>query len=287
MQDLHPPRSISDVKRHAKKLAKENELPHHAALDMAAEQYGFADFFEASEQLSRPTEDAPRKGSKKLFPFVISQRAHKGATQTSILFYLPVPAEKLIPTPRSLERIPGYYGRRWNQNHFRREADDYDGQNGIQALHQLARTLQFMATTGLVPDESDFTIRLRGLRPEGGLRWIDHVTDWHSPATGERLAVSEPYWNTGLRDPKCDEWAAKHDLVAGYPNWDGMYPGASPIIFARKSDEAFLKRIDRILTALPTLRETPGYQEIETSGKDWYVHQEPRPKSPDTCDTEV
>jgi hypothetical protein len=134
-----------------------------------------------------------------------------------------------------------------NLRHFKAEASDHlerkadlDSQTQAhQELFAAARTLEFMAATGLTPATNQKQyVQMRVAR---GVPRLDHPSAWIHVESGSWVFMDEPYSKPGIEGRA--EWASANGIAMVQPQWVGIYnPGMSrPFLFS--SDAHLLQTI--------------------------------------------
>lgn len=247
------PSTLIGVKRLAKRLARENNLPHHQALAQAAGIAGFSNYAHAHRSLSsNALTDVSQKAILYLTAYWRDPNAGTEGRET-LEVRLPRRIDDLLGKPQR-------YQGRWICE-FKRAAPDHlvsrvvmnsqeTARNAIGGAH---RVLQFMAVTGLKPADSRAMMAMsaRGLFD---LPRRDHSSGWMDPATRALVMIDEPYRSVhSACYPERVKWAAQRGLVFAAMTWEGMYaPGYSTMYVLTESGKGLdvEQLMDRI-NALP------------------------------------
>lgn len=118
------------------------------------------------------------------------------------------------------------------------------------------RAIRFISVTGLVPaltprNPLPFFEDIHGFQrkiPNG-----DHTRFWKDPISGHHVITDEPYLGEAtppLVKAKRTEWANKHQLSAGFPEWPGMHNpgyGTRLTLFSQNLNVAtFVSALDKL-----------------------------------------
>ncbi|MGO7036512.1 DUF5623 domain-containing protein, partial [Rhizobium ruizarguesonis] len=113
--------------------------------------------------------------------------------------------------------------------HFKRWASDLiycqmnieSADSALGLACKAARTLQFMAATGLMPSSKSMPV---GGEAGRGIPGRDHGSSWYDPATKRYLFVDEPY-AAAVKDRQQERgaWALRNNWEIAKPLWAGMY----------------------------------------------------------------
>jgi len=241
------PTTLAGVKRLAKFIKQEQDIPYHDALDGAARKAGFQNFRHAQSVLGASACDQHRVfltfywGKHDRSAGSISGPVVRSG-RTTFEFLLPVPLKDLLPG-KSLERTPYLNGFRLEApDHLELRGDFYDKNEGVRMAEMAALALNFMAATGLrAPLESEM------YRPYLNLsKHPDHSSHWYDEESKCEVVLDEPY-----RPMSQDEidWAKDHGFYTVGVPWRGIYlAGYTPRLHA--VSEAVLSRLVGKLVAL-------------------------------------
>jgi hypothetical protein len=230
-------RIISDLKNRARKIAREEALPHNKALDEAARRGGFENYTHALNCL-------PERVEARQYSIEIRQFWRNPAEQQSGIasgfVALDTPLPQLVRPHQLVGALGGCTidgGNRLISNTFMRDS------KGSQAdVGRLARTLQFINATGLKPS------RARSCYP--GREWsnrppiADHDTCWFDPEARAHVLVTEPYPDRALRRAENQTaWEKLHGWSVVPTQWGSMYGyGTDLILVCSNSYRNVLKR---------------------------------------------
>lgn len=217
------PTTLAGVKRLAKFIKRARGIPHHAALDEAAQKAGFQNLRYAQSVLGESARDLHQAfvtfywKEREGFLSSLEPGPVLRSGRTTFKFLLPVPLRDLLPG-RALDRTP------YIDDDFRLEAPDhlelrsdyYSEHDGVKMAKQVALALNFMAATGLrAPRASE------KLRPNLNLSDnADHCSYWYDEESKCIVILDEPYRSLFEDDIA---WAKDHGFhTVGVP-WRGIY----------------------------------------------------------------
>lgn len=236
------PSSIEGIKQFAKRLKKSGGIQHAVALDQAAKAAGYGNYTHALRAISGGN-PAPQS----LFSLYISvlwrDRTTKAMGCELLKMQLGEPLDALVK--------PAQYKASRGLGTMRREGPDHladthtvsSQELAREAACEAARTIQFIAATGLVPSNAkrsfprgDFQNRMPG---------SDHDAAWYDPAAKIFVRTNEPYVSNSVT-PQQQAWASRHGWAVALSPWKGMYRpdnGTSLFLLADVSKEISLDKI--------------------------------------------
>ena len=258
--------TLDGLKRAATRLKRETGITHSAALEQVARDAGFPDFHTAAASYSGP---APVRGQ---YPITLVEawrdrdRGERG--QESRTFLFDVPLEQLVKP----HHIKGYlsgctigpngtligYGHNDSLDQARFE------------ICRVARALQFMAATGLIPTRSQrcFPKGKWDNRPPGA----DHDHAWYDPKSRSYVLSEEPYPGRVISHTKeRAAWALKHGWRTVRIRWGSIYGHGTELYLSAPAiggvNLAALAR--RLASAPPSISEKdwPGSPEPATAAE--------------------
>lgn len=233
------PSTIDGIKRLAKQIKRAQNIPHHQALNLAANQAGFENLRHAHRQL---VPEAPL-----LHPVYLTAywRENGVGGRETIKVLLPVQLTDLI-RPHQVRHAR-------NLGYFKLEAPDHlervtDASNQVHAKDELAgaaRTLHFMAATGLSPVTTQK--EMKPMRIFDDLPGRDHSSEWISRENGEWVYLNEPYSH---KHGKGEPWATQQGFEVITSAWKGLYfpDNAVPTLFC--SNKALAAQLNHQLDLL-------------------------------------
>lgn len=227
------PKTEESLKRLAKRISREQGVPHMTALDLAARQAG-AESYKAFRAARTGTRIEP--AGKALISVSWSEYdyARKGPISRGL-------AEAEVPLPRPFREIfprsGDWKSDRANTEHVgegRFSAHAGDRRQAFEWALRTARSLQFMAATGLRmgrwPARGPW-VRLGG-KSSGGFSGVpgqDHVSFYRDPTSRRLMMINEPYASDTFWDEERDNWE-EADLFDVRPlSWGSLYIAGGPI----------------------------------------------------------
>lgn len=223
MLDVTSPTTLSGIKSYASLLKKQEGVPHHKALDLAASAAGFQNWPHAITANEKRRPNQPIHWCQ-IWIVWRDWLDTKTAGWERLWIPLKRPLVELVQQERALS-APFISG-------FRLEGKtclvDRSGQVHRQSTAQwyaarAARTLQFIEATGLRPSRSRRRVYPGG-KFELAIPDHDHATTWFDPRERKYIYIDEPYG-----DPESEgraRWAATYQRQILKPLWGGMHnPG--------------------------------------------------------------
>jgi hypothetical protein len=243
------PFSENGIKQLAKKLSREQNIPHHLALDAASRQAGFENFVHAKRQL-------PASRAALGFPVYLSihwftPRVRKDEPKPSGPRWgrelLCVHLSRALPEIVAKHRV----GRARGLHGFRMEYEDHlehrtnvEGQaEARRRLLAAARSLRFMEATGLQPVSTRKYDAISQILTT--LPGRDHDSDWFDPDTEAYVCLDEPYARAvGGKSAECAQWLQSRSLLhMVVPDWEGIYYAGQCTPRLVSPDGALLQRV--------------------------------------------
>lgn len=225
------PSTLDGIKRLAKAIKRERGVTHHEALDLAAQRARYQNYQHAHAQLIQAAQAVIPT-----YPIYLSAYwAQRGGAGRETM---------TIRLPKSLSEIiaPHQVSHARNLGRFKMEASDHlerktDVDSQAQAHKELfaaARTLEFMAVTGLVPatNQKQYALMRAARKVPGN----DHPSEWIHAESGAWVYMDEPYRKPGLE--RREDWVSANGMAMVQPSWEGIYsPGMSlPFLFSSDAD---------------------------------------------------
>ncbi|MBB3312225.1 hypothetical protein FHT78_004001 [Rhizobium sp. BK196] len=215
------PTTIEGIKRLAKTISKQDDVAHSVGLDRASVRAGFSNYTNALRTLQAST-IVP---SSPVFFTFISVRWRNPKTKASgteiIEVSLPKPLDEIIAARQYKQaRGLGYFNRLASDLiHCQRNIESAN--SALALACKAARTLQFMASTGLRPSSKSMPIRGDFGRDLPGR---DHGSSWYDPIEKRYLFVDEPY-AAAVKDRQQERsaWSLRNRWEIAKPLWVGMY----------------------------------------------------------------
>lgn len=218
-EDIQPS-TIDGIKRYAKKLKRANGIPHHQALNIAAQAASYANFAHANRCLKNNNGRASSL-ERLFFSVYWSDQKERTIGRETLEVKLSRPLLKVAQKSElkmarglSLFRLAAI-------DHLVKDELSLSQTEARKRICSAARTLRFMEATGLKPSR-DFDAAYPGRDRNNKLPRNDHSTDWYDPQSGQFILIDEPYSPKG-GDSERDEWAKKHNWLILKSRWPGMY----------------------------------------------------------------
>jgi hypothetical protein len=228
------PSTLDGIKRLAKNIKRERNVPHHLALDIAAGEAGYQNIRHAQEQLQ-----ARIKHGFKVFltAYWAAGRAEAGRETLSI--ELPKPLGDIIPRHQiTAARNLGWFHLE-SADHLERRIDLNSQATARDVLLTAARTLHFMAATGLRPATTQK--QERPMRVFDSLPGRDHQSYWFDGDTGAWVFLDEPYPHIDVEQRRA--WAQQRDIRIVGAKWDGLHNPGSAVPYVFCVDETLADRL--------------------------------------------
>ncbi|MBB3658572.1 hypothetical protein FHX15_003819 [Rhizobium sp. BK650] len=215
------PTTIEGIKRLAKTISKRDDVAHSVGLDRASVRAGFSSHTNARRTLQASTIVLPPP----IFSTFISVHWRNPKTRSRgneiIEVALPKPLDEIIAAPQYKYAAGLRYFTRWASDLISCHMSTEGANSAIALACRAARTLQFMACTGLRPSSKTTPIRADFGRDLPGR---DHGSSWYDPIEKRYLFVDEPYAAAVKdRQQERDAWSVGNRREIAKPLWAGMY----------------------------------------------------------------
>ncbi|MEN3747960.1 hypothetical protein TPR58_12355 [Sphingomonas sp. HF-S3] len=224
---------LDDLKNRARRIAREEGVPRHEALALAARRGGFQNYAHARAQL--PAEGAPLR-----CPIEIRQRWRSHGREprlhglASYVVWLGAPLNELVRS----HQLAGYLGgcTILGENVLVSDGFMRDRKETQIDLGKIARALQFMDATGLKPS------RAKRLYPKG--RWdnrppiADHDHGWYDPEARVHVLSTEPYSEHAEERPEQKAWEQRHGWTTLRVEWGSIYGFGTELLLLCPQDYA-------------------------------------------------
>lgn len=252
--------TLNGIKRAAIKLKRRTGVKHNEALNQIARETGFTDYHAATVAYAAAPE-AP--GYAITIYEYWSDRSAGTRGNASRTFMLPKPLGDLVKS----RQLSGYLGgTQISELGLIGNGHSHSQAQARAEICRMARTLQFMAATGLKPSRGGrcYPKGDQNYRPPGA----DHDQGWYDPATRSFLLTEEPY--PGRHQRSAEErkvWAAKHGWKTVQSHRGSMYGHGTELYLTAKAGSINLAGLARRLAALPapfSEHDWPGEDEEET-----------------------
>ncbi|NEI50495.1 hypothetical protein GR217_22690 [Rhizobium leguminosarum] len=254
MRTLHiRPTSVEGIKRLAKTISKQENVVHAAALDTAATRAGFANYIHAYRALSSSTKGvraAPLFTTYISVPWRDAKTRQRGLEIIKISLSKPLD-EMIKPTQYKHARGLWFFAR-WVSDQLAYQGAIDSPDLAIARACGAARTLQFMAATGLRPSSGSKTEP----RGDGDTRipGLDHSSTWYDPESRKYVVLDEPYSGAvSNRSAERAAWAEQHNWEVIKPEWPGMYYPDGGCELYLMADRKKGLRLDLLAAALKSL----------------------------------
>ena len=237
--------TLDGIKRAAIKLKRRTGMTHSQALNQVAREAGHADFFNASQAyLALP---ALALHSVTIFEFW-SDRSTRTRGNESRTFLLDTALTALVKK----HHLTGYLGgaKLSSENTIIGYGNSESRAQARAEICRMARTLQFMAATGLKPSRGSrcYPKGDHGNRPPGA----DHDQGWYHPATRSYVLTEEPYpGRYSSHTNEREAWASKHRWNTVRSHWGSVYGHGTELYLTAKDAGLDLTEMARRLAALP------------------------------------
>ncbi|WP_371349238.1 hypothetical protein [Ancylobacter sp. IITR112] len=216
------PKTVSGLKRKARRISRRENIPYHDALDWAARQSGALSYQYFLRLYSSDQSVIPLRHE-----IILEQDWGESQLGTTQRVALRLPLSRSVDDLpcRGIGRLPRIRIRRRKGNRFLIEASNFSQEEFARSdLTRVARTIQFVDATGLVPANSRSWRRA----PTPRYRGMDHQSAWMNPETGKPIHIDEPYinppgWFAGTFDECGQPWCQTNDYEWRRPKWAGMY----------------------------------------------------------------
>ena len=220
LNDSIRPSSLDGIKRYATRLKKANGIPHHEALNIAAQAAFFSNYAHALKHLRNGASRASQHEALFLTVYWTDRKGRTSGRET-LEISLSKPLLKIASTSElQMARGVGWF-RLVARDHLVKDDLSHSRSEARRKICSAVRTLRFMEATGLKPSK-DFDAAYPDRDLNNKLPKSDHSTDWFDPLTGKFILVDEPYSSRG-GDPDRERWAKKHNWHVMKSKWPGMY----------------------------------------------------------------
>ncbi len=243
------PSSVDGIKQLAKKISREQNIPHTRALDDASRQAGFENFVHAKRQLLGAV--APHGFPIFLSIHWVAPRRRKDEPRPDGPWagreILRVELSRPLPEIVAKHRVG--HGR--GLHGFRMEYEDHlEYRTNVEGLDTArdrllaaVRSLRFMEATGLQPvSTKKYDAISRALAELPG---HDHPSDWFDPLTEGYVYLDEPYAGANEnRAVERERWLELNGLkIITPPDWEGIYYAGECTPSLISPDGALLHRV--------------------------------------------
>ncbi|MBL4799520.1 MAG: hypothetical protein JKY50_19125 [Oleispira sp.] len=245
LEALHPV-TLSGLKRLAKHRSKHDGIALTTAQNLVAKTLGFRNYHYARSAFNIK--------KLKLHPIEIRHRwedDQTGAKGIETLIFCLYASLTELPIKR-VGSLPRCEGMRRGSNKFIARYPASSRDSARMLASQIARTLQFVDASGLIPAHVRPS---QELSRKANYHGVDHETFWQDPDTGFVLMVDEPYEVVAAK--KEDEqnterykFCSTHGLDYEIPEWSGIYFPEGGCGCYLVSEQGYRKFLDLILKRL-------------------------------------
>lgn len=232
------PKTEESLKRLAKRIARDEGVPHMAALDMAARQAGAASYkdFMSGGAVAPSAAKGEDSHEVKILTSWIEQERGRFISSGTVEARVPLP----LPFREIFAKAGSWKGARTVADHvgdglFENDRA-YCRRSAFEWTLRTARAIQFMAATGL--RQTSWPVKGPGSTRDGrggesrfeNLPGQDHVVFFEDPATKRLLMVNEPYENDAKYavDPRA-EWKGARLFDIRRLDWGSLYVAGAGI----------------------------------------------------------
>lgn len=227
------PKAEESLKRLAKRISREQGVPHMTALDLAARQAGAGSYraFRAARTGERvePAGKALISVSWSEYDYALKCPISEGRAEAEVA--LPRPFREIFP------RSGDWKSHRANTKHVgegRFAAYAGSRRQAFEWTLRTARGLQFLAATGLRmgrwPHRGPW-VKLGGSSygSFAGVPGQDHASFYRDPATRRLLMINEPYESRSLWEEDRKNWKEAEHFDVRPLTWGSLYIAGAPI----------------------------------------------------------
>lgn len=245
------PSTLDGIKRLAKAIKREENIPHHEALDIAALRSGFQNYRHAQSQL------AGQSLATHMYPIHLSAYwAQKGGSgRETLTIRLSKPLGDIATAVQVARQRHLFQFKVEAPDHLERKSDTDSQESARKEIFDAARTLEFMCATGLRPATTQK--QRRAMDHMSALPNHDHSSEWIHAESETWVYVDEPYPHASLEERRA--WAGRNGVHLSKPAWKGLYypGGTAPYLFSE--DGALLTAIEAKLANLRLDQRSPDW----------------------------
>lgn len=250
------PTTLAGIKSLANQLKRSQDIKHHIALDLAAQQAGYQNIRHAQRALKGAAGVKQPVASYKVYVTAYwrdSSTRALGRETLSVALSKPwIELVEPAKLPRS-KRLEGFHG--VALNHLELRFNTSSQSQARSKVCEAVRALQFMDATGLRPT-SAWTRAFPGVSSDDSLPGQDHASVWYDRSNKRYVVADEPY-EAAANECSVERaaWAERNGFSIIRPNWRGMYnpDGESQIYLVSHREKGVpLESIARALDGLPS-----------------------------------
>lgn len=238
------PSTVDGIKRLAKAIKRELDIPYMDALEEAAHKAGFQNFLHAK----RAIEASTTKHSAFLTVYWKDRDAMpwRGGRET-IEVVLSRPLADLI-TRHQVSYCRNLKGFKMESvDHLEMVQDITNQSRAVELLMRASITLQFLDATRLRPAHTQ--AQYKAMRIATHIPGKDHESWWIDPQSNEWLVLDEPYQRARKeRMP----WLLEHGLKSTNTSWPGLYYPGSCVPSMISPSMELLERVRSQVEAIPS-----------------------------------
>jgi hypothetical protein len=250
------PSSLSGLKRLAKSIRRQQEIPHFQALNQAAQNCGYQDYHHARRVMERLRAcDLPSKRSNSIYLSAYwrdrSAKPFQWGLET-LKIELPSPLHAIVKKHQcgSARNLEAFYIEFEDHLEMRGDADSQG--RARELLCRAALTLQFMEATGLRPATTK--LQRKGMLAVDEFPKRDHLSRWVAPS-GQWVALDEPYDH--VTEPSVmaarAAWVESRGLFWARPTWSGLYYPNHAVPHLICADKGLLQQVVKTIEAMPDI----------------------------------
>jgi hypothetical protein len=268
LNDSVQPSTIGGIKRFAKQIKKANDVSHHEALDIAAQNASFENFRHARNQLKNS--NTIKSGYQLFFTvYWYDRKSYKAGRE---VFEIELSMALLeIATNSELKKSNGLgWFRLASPDHFVSDHVSHSQEEARNKICKAVRALRFIEATGLKPS-MEYKAAYPNRDDNNKLPETDHSTDWYDPDTGQFILIDEPYLDPVV-DGERAAWAKKHNWHLQTSKWPGMYyPGMSNMFVSTDASTGYdFKGLMAKIDSIPYPLTGENWTGISSKGHDTF-----------------
>lgn len=230
--------TLPGIKRKAKTLGRDHNLPHRAALDASARLSGFESFQHAQKLLQRD-QPAHRMHSIFLSAYWRDSTVRPSSGLEILELNLPRPMEEFLSRYQCgvAQNLQGFFFE--YSDHVEMRSNVSSQARAKEILTRSALALQFLEAARLRPVTTK--AHRKAMEMAEQLPHCDHVSRWVCERTGNWIMLDEPYDHMMARQTAAhvrEAWVLSCGLHWAKPRWEGLYnPGHTVPYFVAKDAE--------------------------------------------------
>lgn len=262
------PSTLSGIKRLAKSISRQDQIPHFQALDVVAQRCGYENYHHARRTLERADTVYHFKQLHSIFLSAYWRDSSKKPVEAGLEILkieLPRPLLSFLLKHQcsNARNLNGFFIEYEDHIEMRSNADSQA--RARELLYRAALTLQFIEASGLRPATTK--PQRQSMRLVDELPRRDHLSRWVAPS-GQWIVLDEPYDHV-IEQPdlgKQESWVLENNLYWARPSWKGLYYPSDAIPHLITADKALLEQVVQVVESLPPvisedMAEWPGNTE--------------------------